>query len=183
VSFFCRGHVFSLLEYLCQGTNGLYKRGLLASGRLNYVELPKRRLNVSTPPPSSGISLSPANINASRESWPFPSFPHHARSSLDHPVKSATLGETGSFPTCGEYLPREQRKVRVQSSPSGFKRKLWKPNKAAEKLLLGSDVGLEETCQMALCGFVRHISYHYLAQEPLQAWMEKFWLPSLGYLP
>jgi len=45
---------------------------------------------------------------------------------------------------------RAQRKVRVQSSQTGFKRKLWKPNKVTKKLLLGSDVGLEETCHMAL---------------------------------
>jgi hypothetical protein len=49
----------------------------------------------------------------------------------------------------------------------GFKRKLWKPNKSLKKLLLGSDVGLEETRQMALCGLVGCIYYHYLAQEPL----------------
>jgi hypothetical protein len=96
-------------------------------------------------------------------------------------VEPATFVGTSFTPKCGEFPSRDQRKVCIQSSPSGFKRKLWKANKAAKKLLLGSDVGLEETCRMALCGLVGRVSYHYLAQEPLQAWMEKYWAPTLGY--
>jgi hypothetical protein len=87
-------------------------------------------------------------------------------------VEPTNIVGTGYYPKCGEYQPRDQCKVRVQSSPSGFKRKLWKPNKVTKKLLLGSDVGLEETFHMALCGLVGRVSYHYLAQEPLQTWME-----------
>jgi hypothetical protein len=52
-----------------------------------------------------------------------------------------------------------------------------------KKLHLGSDVGLEETFRMALCSLVDRVSYHYLEQEPFQAWMEKYWVPTLGYSP
>jgi hypothetical protein len=36
---------------------------------------------------------------------------------------------------------------------------------------------------MALCGLVGRVSYHYLAQEPLLVWMDKYWAPTLGYSP
>jgi hypothetical protein len=71
----------------------------------------------------------------------------------------------------------------VTPKPTGRRRRLWKPNKVPRKLVLGSDIGLKETCHMALCGLVGRVSYHYLPQEPLQEWMEKTWQPILGYSP
>jgi hypothetical protein len=71
----------------------------------------------------------------------------------------------------------------VNPSLTGWKQKLWKPNKVTKNLVLGSDIGLEETYLMSLCGLVGQVSYHYLPQEPLQAWIEKTWCPILGYMP
>jgi hypothetical protein len=98
-------------------------------------------------------------------------------------VAPTNIVGTSFIPKSGEHQLRFPHKVRVHSSPSGFKRRLWKPNKVTKKLLLGSDVGLEETCCMELCGLFGRVSYHYLAQETLQTWMEKSWNPSLGYTP
>jgi hypothetical protein len=71
--------------------------------------------------------------------------------------------------------------VRLGTVPTGKKRKIWKPNKVPRELVLGSDISLMETCNMALCGLVGRVSYHYLPQEPLQVWMDKNWLPIIGY--
>jgi hypothetical protein len=51
------------------------------------------------------------------------------------------------------------------------------------ELVLGSDISLMETCNMSFCGLVGQVSYHYLSQEPIQAWMDKNWQPILGYSP
>jgi hypothetical protein len=50
-------------------------------------------------------------------------------------------------------------------------------------MVLGSDVGLEETCRLALCGLVGRLSYSYLANSPMSDWITKNWVPVLGYAP
>jgi hypothetical protein len=50
-------------------------------------------------------------------------------------------------------------------------------------MVLGSDVGLEETCRMALCGLIGRLSYNYLSKEPVSVWIDKHWVPLLGYAP
>jgi len=42
-------------------------------------------------------------------------------------------------------------------------------------------VGLEETCRIALCGLVGRLSYAYLVTESFTIWMERTWIPVLGY--
>jgi hypothetical protein len=76
-----------------------------------------------------------------------------------------------------------QKTVRVNPNPTGRRRRIWKPNKVPRKLVLGSDIGLKETYNMALCGLVGRVSYHYLQQEPIQEWMQRTWYPILGYIP
>jgi hypothetical protein len=34
-------------------------------------------------------------------------------------------------------------------------------------MVLGAEVGLEETCRLALCGLVGRLSYSYLADRPV----------------
>jgi hypothetical protein len=60
---------------------------------------------------------------------------------------------------------------------------MWKANRKAKRLVLGSDVGLEETCRMALCGLVGRLSYNYLSKGPVSEWVLKHWTPLLGYEP
>jgi hypothetical protein len=50
-------------------------------------------------------------------------------------------------------------------------------------MVLGSDIGLEETCRMALCGLVGRFSYGNLCKESLHVWVEQVWSSLLGYTP
>jgi hypothetical protein len=61
--------------------------------------------------------------------------------------------------------------------------KPWKANKVKRCFILGSDVGLEDTCSMALCTLVGRFSYCKLVQVPLEYWVETTWKPLLGYSP
>jgi len=56
-------------------------------------------------------------------------------------------------------------------------------NTKVRRMVLGADVGLEETCILALCGLVGRLSYAYLATEPFNDWMARTWVPILGYKP
>jgi hypothetical protein len=50
-------------------------------------------------------------------------------------------------------------------------------------MVLGSNIGLEETCRLALCGLVGRLSYNNLCKVSLLVWVEKTWVPLLGYVP
>jgi len=64
---------------------------------------------------------------------------------------------------------------------SRVRRKAWKPNKRARRMVLGSDVGLEESCRLALCGLVGRLSYSHITNSSVQGWITQFWAPLLGY--
>jgi hypothetical protein len=71
-----------------------------------------------------------------------------------------------------------------QISPlSGIQKRAWRPNKRVRKMVLGEDVGLAETCRLAMCGIVGRLSYSFLADIPLLAWVQNTWTPLLGYVP
>jgi hypothetical protein len=50
-------------------------------------------------------------------------------------------------------------------------------------MVLGSDIGLEETVRMALCGLVGRVSYSYLCKVSIPLWVEQNWVPLIGYAP
>jgi hypothetical protein len=56
-------------------------------------------------------------------------------------------------------------------------------NKSVKRMVLGSDIGLEDTCRMALCGLVGRFTYSNLCEEKFSVWLERVWLPVLGYIP
>ena len=78
---------------------------------------------------------------------------------------------------------RGHRKPFDPTQPVGFHRKVWKANKKAKRLVLGNDVGLEDTCRMELCALVGWISYISLSNVSLEVWIRNQWLPLLGYSP
>jgi hypothetical protein len=170
-----------LLNCFCQSTYGPIRRGWWANVALNVTKSSNCSFHLTSPPPYPGITLSKVSVELSGDIQAFPRFTRSPQfgSSLSSPPVIPV--ERGVFPQPALIQLKSQNKVRVQPSPNGRKRKLWKPNKVTKKLVLGSDIGLEETCHMALCGLVGRVSYHYLPQEPLQAWMEKTWSPILGY--
>jgi hypothetical protein len=48
---------------------------------------------------------------------------------------------------------------------------------------MGSDVGLEESVRLSLCGLVGRFTYHALSFDLLPEWILDNWLPILGYAP
>jgi hypothetical protein len=48
-------------------------------------------------------------------------------------------------------------------------KKVWKPNKTKRKMVMGVDVGLEESVQLSLCTLVGRISYRSLCECLLSA--------------
>jgi hypothetical protein len=62
-------------------------------------------------------------------------------------------------------------------------KRAWKPNRRVQKMVLGADIELEETCRLALCGLVGRLSYSYFADSSVTAWVHKTWTPILGYIP
>jgi hypothetical protein len=59
----------------------------------------------------------------------------------------------------GAGFTGSRRKVGRTVGPSGGSRRQWKANKVVKRMVLGSDIGLKETCRLALCGLVGRISY------------------------
>jgi hypothetical protein len=74
-------------------------------------------------------------------------------------------------------------KSHKNTHPTGVRKRVWKENKRVRRMVLGSDVGLEETCRLALCGLVGRLSYSYLANSHVSDWIVKTWVPILGYAP
>jgi hypothetical protein len=69
------------------------------------------------------------------------------------------------------------------STHTGVRRKVWKLNKRNRRMVLGTDVGLDETCRLSLCGLVGRLSYSYLVDSPMSDWIKNNWVPFLGYAP
>jgi hypothetical protein len=64
-----------------------------------------------------------------------------------------------------------------------YSRRLWKAKKGVHKMVLGSDIGLAETCSLALCGLVGRLSYKYLCNVSIPEWVDENWRKELGYSP
>jgi hypothetical protein len=60
--------------------------------------------------------------------------------------------------------PNSQNRVRKPSGSSEGRCKQWKANKVYRKMVLGSDIGLEEIVKIDLCGLVGRVSYSYLGK-------------------
>jgi hypothetical protein len=61
--------------------------------------------------------------------------------------------------------------------------RVWKPKRQRRRLVIGMDVGLEETCQLSLCALVGRFSYKTRCTTTFREWMHSHWLPICGYLP
>jgi len=74
---------------------------------------------------------------------------------------------------------------RTQYPPSNTisRKKIWKPKKRNRRMVPGADVGLEETCRLALYGLVGRLSYPYIVETKIDDWFKKKWAPLLGYVP
>jgi hypothetical protein len=141
------------------------------------------RVTYNLSSPQHRVRSSSAPFCSSRESHPLPGDTFPVSYAPRRLVEFDSLVGSGYIVKRGETYSRTQQKVRIKTNPSGYKIKIWKANKSIKKLVLGFDVGLEETYRMALCGLVNRVSYRYLVQESLTFWMDKCWAPILGYPP
>jgi hypothetical protein len=57
----------------------------------------------------------------------------------------------------------------------------WKPKKVRHRLVIGMDVGLEETCKLSLCALVERFAYKSRRIITFLTWMQLTWLPIIGY--
>jgi hypothetical protein len=62
-------------------------------------------------------------------------------------------------------------------------KKLWKSNKVHRKMVLGSDVALEDTCRLAFCALVGRFAYGHFCRDKLPIWANRVWSSMLGYSP
>jgi hypothetical protein len=112
-------------------------------------------------------SKPPAHIPLS-PSAPLPGLVSSFRRSSLH----RSVGYRESRPSVQKWKPKSY----------GYKH-VWKPNKTKHRLIMGSDVGLEESVCLSLCGLVGRISYRTLCKCSLPDWITGAWLPLLGYVP
>jgi hypothetical protein len=66
---------------------------------------------------------------------------------------------------------------------NGHRVKVWKANKSKRRMVMGEDIGLEESCNLSLCALVGRLSYRSMCKLPISDWMQSTWVPLLGYLP
>jgi hypothetical protein len=51
--------------------------------------------------------------------------------------------------------------------------RVWKPKRQKRRLVIGMDVGLEETCRLSLCALVGRFAYKTKSNPLFVDWMEK----------
>jgi hypothetical protein len=73
--------------------------------------------------------------------------------------------------------------VRRPRGGGNFCMNSWSPNRSKHKLVLGEDVGLEETVNMELCSLVGRLSYRSMCRTSIMTWVQSTWFPLLGYAP
>jgi len=77
----------------------------------------------------------------------------------------------------------QNRRSFLRTGPPSHYTKFWKPKKTKRRLVLGMDIGLEESCSLALCTLVGRIAYGSRCTSSMEDWMKFTWFPVLGYCP
>jgi hypothetical protein len=85
--------------------------------------------------------------------------------------RSIPLGSSPRVEDRGGGFSGYRRKVDSTALPPRKYHRQWKSNKVVKQMVLGSDIGLEETCKMALCGLVGRFSTGTCARKlSLSGW-------------
>jgi hypothetical protein len=61
--------------------------------------------------------------------------------------------------------------------------KVWKPKRTRRRLVLGMDVGLEESCTLVMCVLVGRFAYRSRCTTTIEDWVQRVWEPLVGYIP
>lgn len=80
-------------------------------------------------------------------------------------VQHHTIRGNQSFEDRGGGFYGYSSKADCNTLPQWKYHRQWKSNKVLRRMVLGSDIGLEETCRMELCGLVGRFSYGNLRKE------------------
>jgi hypothetical protein len=48
-------------------------------------------------------------------------------------------------------------------------------------MVLGMDIGLEDSCSLTMCALVGRLAYRFLCKLSVMEWMQATWEPILGY--
>jgi hypothetical protein len=87
----------------------------------------------------------------------------------------------------GNTLPLARPHLQKGSTlPPGGKKpphRPWRPKKSKKRMVLGDDVGLEDSVNLALCTLVGRTSYRHLCKTDIVVWVQSTWKPLLGYTP
>ena len=86
---------------------------------------------------------------------------HQKRSVLDREASGFSSGITQREALCG----KETRFKNVT--------RVWKPKKVRCHLVIGMDVGLEETCKLSLCALVGRFAYKSKSSIHFPEWMKQ----------
>jgi hypothetical protein len=113
-------------------------------------------------------------------------FTKHITSPLvaQYPSQTEKFQSTAQASRLNEKVAYPSERVRfTHKNPhsTGIQRKAWKTNRKVRKMVLGSDVGLEEACRFALYGVVGRFAYSYLSNVNISVWIKEQWAPLLGY--
>jgi len=118
-----------------------------------------------------------------------PNISHFTKENPAHfPVVASTTGKTPDALWRDDHWKRKNLLKHSQEGrrvgfTSWVRRRQWKAKKTIHKMVLGSDVGLTETCSLSMCRLVGRLSYNYLYKVSLLDWIENTWKPLLGYKP
>jgi hypothetical protein len=77
----------------------------------------------------------------------------------------------------------QRESLRVKETQHKKVARAWKPKKVRRRLVIGMDVGLEETCKLSLCTLVGRFAYKSRRNITFSTWMQLTWLPIIGYEP
>ena len=74
------------------------------------------------------------------------------------------------------------RGVVGKRQPTKLPMKVWKPKRTKCSLVLGMDIGLEDSCSLTMCVLVGRMAYRHYCKSSVAEWMKASWEPIMGYL-
>lgn len=107
---------------------------------------------------------------------------HRASNDLHH----LNLGPSLSFvPTLflSSFCSPIQGSLKEKDTLPRKEVKVWKLKRQRRRLVIGMDVGLQDTCQRSLCALVGCFVYKTCCAIPFAEWMRSHWTSICGYVP
>jgi len=90
--------------------------------------------------------------------------------------------------SCSKLVNGSPTLAQKQANPTSIDvgnityRKQWKALKEVKRMVLGTDIGLVDTCRLTLYGLVGRFAYQSLSVEKLTVWLKQIWVTAIGYV-